>query len=136
MSQNNPNPKVWEINGISLPLDLEDADVMERYEDAFDAMAAEEKKIPKDGRRSAVYRAYCKLYRDLFDRLFGDGTADKLFAGQPTSAEVYETAYASFLDFARAQTAAAAERRNALLTKYQPNRAQKRAAEKKLRKTK
>lgn len=126
MSQN--NPKVWEINGISLTLDLEDADVMERYENAFDAMAAEEKQIPKDGRRSAVYRAYCNLYRNLFDRLFGEGIANKVFAGKPTSAAVYEEAYASFLDFARAQTAAAAERRNAMLLKYQPNRAQKRAA--------
>lgn len=128
MSQN--NLKVWEINGISLPLDLEDADVMERYENAFDAMAAEEKQIPKDGRRSAVYRAYCGLYRNLFDRIFGEGTADKVFAGQPVSAAVYETAYASFLDFARAQTAAAAERRNAMLLKYQPNRAEKRTAKK------
>ena len=133
MSQNN-DLKVWEINGISLPLDLEDADVMERYENAFEAMAAAEKKIPKDGKRSAVYRAYCMLYRNLFDQLFGEGTANKIFANQPMSAAVYEEAYDSFLTFAKTQTTAANERRNALLNKYQPNRAQKRAAIKQAKK--
>lgn len=126
MSQN--NLKVWEINGISLPLDLEDADVMERYENAFEQMSSEEKTIRIDGRASGKIRAYCMLYRNLFDHLFGDGTADRIFAGKPMSAAVYEEAYADFLAFAKSQTAAAAERRNALLNKYQPNRAQKRAA--------
>lgn len=127
MSQNN-NPKVWEINGISLPLDLEDVEVMERYENAFDVMTSEEKTIRIDGRASGRIRAYCMLYRNLFDRLFGEGTADKIFAGQPMSAAVHEEAYTSLLDFVKAQTAAANDRRNALLNKYRPNRAQKRAA--------
>lgn len=133
MSQNN-NPKVWEINGISLPFDLEDADVMERYEKAFEAMAAEEKAIRIDGRASGRLRAYCMLYRNLFDQLFGEGTADKIFAGQPMSAAVHEEAYTNLLDFVRAQTAAANERRIALLNKYRPNRAQKRAAIKQAKK--
>lgn len=127
MSQNN-NPKVWEINGVSLPLDLEDAEVMERYETAFDAMADEEKTIRIDGRASGRIRAYCMLYRNLFDKLFGDGTSDRIFAGKPMSAALHEEAYASLLDFVKTQTAAAVERRNAILNKYQPNRAQKRAA--------
>ena len=50
------------------------------------------------------------------------------------SAAVYEEAYDSFLTFAKAQTAAANERRNAMLNKYQPNRAQKRAAIKQAKK--
>ncbi len=135
MSQNQ-NPKVWEINGISLPLDLEDAEVMERYETAFDAMADEEKTIRIDGRASGRIRAYCMLYRNLFDHLFGAGTSDKIFVGKPMSAAVHEEAYASLLDFVKAQTAASTERRNAILKKYQPNRAQKRAAAKKIRKSK
>ena len=132
MSQN--DLKVWEINGISLPLDLEDADVMERYENAFEQMSSAEKTIRVDGRASGRIRAYCMMYRNLFDHLFGDGTSDKIFAGQPMSAAVYEAAYASLLDFVRGQTAAATERRNALLEKYRPNRAQKRAAIKQAKK--
>ena len=133
MSQNN-NTKVWEINSVSLPLDLEDVDVMERYENAFQQMQQDEISIPKDGKASDRIRAYCNLYRKLYDNLFGVGTADKIFAGQPMSASVYEMTYMSFLDFVRAQTAEATERRNALLTKYQPNRAQKRAAIKQAKK--
>jgi len=132
MSQN--NLKAWEINGISLPLDLEDVDVMERYENAFQLMQQDEISIPKDGKASDRIRAYCNLYRKLYDNLFGAGTADKIFAGKPMSAAVYESTYLSFLDFVSAQTAAAAERRNAILTKYQPNRAQKRAAIKQAKK--
>ena len=127
MSQNN-NPKVWEINGISLPLDLEDAEVMERYEKAFDDMAAEEKTIRIDGRASGRIRAYCMLFRNLFDTLFGTGTAEQIFAGKPMSAAVHEEVYMDFLKFVTAQTSAANERRAVLLDKYRPNRAQKRAA--------
>lgn len=36
------NSKIWEINGCQLEIDIEDADVMERYENAFEMMSAEE----------------------------------------------------------------------------------------------
>lgn len=122
------NSKSWEINGISLPLDLSDADIMARYEDAFEEMKKDETTIPKDGRGSEWIRGYCQMYRNLYDRIFGEGTADRIFAGQPTSSEVYENVYDSFLTFVTAQTAGIAERRAAFLSKYTPNRAQKRAA--------
>lgn len=121
--------KNWEINGISLHLDLEDAAAIERYEDAFDAMAEEEKKIPKDGKASKRIRAYCEMYRHLYDKIFGDGTADKIF-GDTMNAAVYDEVYDSFLEFVRGQLTAAAKRRSEHLNKYRPNRAQKRAAAK------
>lgn len=125
MSQNKTAP-AWEISGISLPLDLENADIMERYENAFEVMAEEEKKLPKDGKQSAMIRAYCKLYRDLYDRIFGAGTSEKIFADIPTSAGAYEEIYEKFLDFVREQTVHAAERRAERLGKYRPNREQRR----------
>lgn len=122
----------WDINGLSLPIDLEDADVMERYENAFEQMQQEELSVPKDGKTSARIRAYCKLYRDLYDRIFGEGTSDKIFAGQPTSAAVYEDVYDSFLTCVREQTANAAERRAERINKYRPaNREQKHAVKRK-----
>lgn len=51
----------WEVNGLSLELDLDDADNMERYENAFDIMAKEENQIPKDGKQSERIRAYCQI---------------------------------------------------------------------------
>ena len=124
MSQNKPDtaPKSWEINGQTFPFDLEDADIMERYENAFEAMAAEEAQITAESKKSAQIRAYCMLYRNLFDALFGDGTADKIFAGKPMNAAEHEAVYDSFLDFVRKQTAAAAERRAARIGKYLPKK--------------
>lgn len=123
--------KNWEINGCSLPLDLEDAEAMERYEAAFDKMAEEEKTIPKDGRQSARIRAYCVLYHHLYDNIWGEGTAERIFKGKPMNTAVYDDVYYSFLDFVRAQTVNAAQKRAEKLDKYRPNRAQKRAAKRK-----
>lgn len=122
------NGKLWEINGISLPLDLSDADVMARYEDAFEAMKQDETDIPRDGRASERIRGYCRMYRNLYDRLFGEGTAARIFDGLPTSSEVYESVYASFLDFVTAQAEEVARRRAEVFNKYFPSREQKRAA--------
>lgn len=121
--------KIWEINGLSLELDLEDVETLERYEDAFAAMAKEEKKVPKDGKKSEQIREYCNLFVRLYDRLFGEGTSTKIFAGIKMNAQKYDEVYFSFLDFARAQTQATAERKAKYLLKYQPqNRKQRRAA--------
>lgn len=120
--------KTWEINGVSLPLDLSDADVMARYEDAFEAMSRDEAGIPKDGRGSERIRGYCQMYRNLYDRIFGEGIAARIFDGQPTSSEVYENVYASFMDFVMGQTTEIANRRAAFLSRFTPNRAQKRAS--------
>ena len=131
LNQIKPVNAVWEINGVSLRLDLDDADALERYENAFQAMETDAQNIPKDGKASDRVRAYCNVYRNLYNRIWGEGTADKIFAGQPTSASVYESVYASLLEFINAQNAAASERRAAILQKYTPNRAQRRAAGKK-----
>ena len=120
--------KTWEINGISLPLDLSDADVMARYEDAFEAMKQDETDIPRDGRASERIRGYCRMYRNLYDRLFGEGTAERIFDGLPTSSEVYESVYASFLTFVTAQAEEIARRRAEVFNKYSPSREQRRAA--------
>lgn len=122
------NGKLWEINGISLPLDLSDADVMARYEDAFEAMKHDETDIPRDGRASERIRGYCRMYRNLYDRLFGEGTAERIFDGLPTSSEVYESVYASFLTFVTAQAEEIARRRAEVFNKYSPSREQRRAA--------
>lgn len=118
----------WEINGVSLELDLGDADVMERYETAFAEMEASEKMLPKDGKASDMIRAYCGVFRELFDKLFGEGTADRLFKGVATSAAAYEEIYYSFINFAQDQLDKAAIQRAERMSKYKPNRQQRRTA--------
>ena len=123
--------KIWEINGLSLELDLEDVETLERYEDAFAEMAEKEKSIPKDGKKSEIIRAYCELYHHLYDRLFGEGTSDKIFAGVRLNAEAYDNVYFSFLEFAHNQVTLSSERKAKALMRYKPqNRQQRRAVKK------
>lgn len=118
---------IWSYNGVELELDLQDVAVIERYEAAFAAMAQAEQSIPKAGAGSEILRAYCLLFVDLFNTLFGlDDAADRLFGGR-LSATLCEDAYTSLLDFVRAQKDQAAGRRNAIVQKYSSNRAQRRA---------
>lgn len=114
--------KVWEINGQKLELDLSDADIMEKYEKAFEIMTADEKDIPKDGKASERIRSACEMFRKLFANLFGNDAADKIFSGIPTSLSKYEEIYMSFLDFVQIQIADEAKKRNDRLAKYIPNR--------------
>ncbi len=118
--------KKWQINGKEFELDLTDADVVQRYEDAFTDMDIAERLIPKDGKTSDRIRACCNLFKKLFDTLFGAGTSEQLFDGVPTSISAYEDIYYSFLDFAKAQFEEDAKQRAARLTKYVPQRRLKR----------
>lgn len=119
--------KIWEINGLSLELDLEDADCMERYENAFDEMKKEENEVPKDGKASVRIRVYCRLFRDLYDRIFGEGTSEKIFRDIPDNTNLYDEIYFKFLDFVTAQKNAAVEAKAEKMTKYRPNRQQRRS---------
>ena len=81
--------KIWEINGISLELDLEDADVMERLENAFETMKNDESAVPKDGKASTRIRAYCAMFRNLFSNIFGNDETEKMFKGVPTNSSMH-----------------------------------------------
>lgn len=117
------NPKVWEINGISLTLDLDDAETMEAYEEAFELMALEEQELAKEKKASAKMRAYCRMYRKLFLDIFGDA-ALPLFENVRDNVSYYESLYTQFLDFVQAQVAASVQRRAQMLGKYTPKRTQ------------
>lgn len=130
MSQNQKNPKIWEINGVALELDLEDAEALERYEAAFERMSRAENAIPKDGRASGIVRAYCGMFRGLFRDIFGEN-ADAIFDGVPVNARRYDEIYENFLLFVKAQQEAAAGQRRELMARYRPNRAQRRTAARK-----
>mgnify|MGYP002579119021 FL=1 len=120
--------KIWEINGISLELDLEDADVMERLENAFETMKTDESAVPKDGKASARIRAYCAMFRNLFSNIFGSEETEKIFRKVPTNSSAYDDVYISFLEFINAQKDDIARVKSEKLSRYIPNRQQKRAA--------
>ena len=128
MSQNQVSESsIWKINDLTYELDMHDVSVMERYENAFEIMENEEKAIPVDGKVSVRSRAQCDLFRHLFDNIFGEGTADTIFGSRYNIKEAVEV-YESFLDFVANQQAGIEETTNRLVTRFSPNRAQRRAA--------
>lgn len=117
----------WEINGISLEFDLQDVEQTRRYESAFDRMGEDEKAIPKDGSLSDVLEAKCRMFRNLFDRIFGEGTSARLFGERNHQGEMM-AAYESFLQFISEQSRQILEADNQLVQRFSPNRAQRRSA--------
>lgn len=69
------------INGVELELDLMDADVVEKF-DNLNAEIAVEIKNPEhyEGLSNAdCMRVQCRMVDSYFDRLFGEGIADRIF---------------------------------------------------------
>ena len=118
---------VWNVNGHSFELDMQDVENARRYEKAFAIMGEEEAKLPKDGKDSDRILAYCMLFRHLFDNLLGEGAADLIF-GKTNNARIMNEVYEDFLSFVANQGAALAETQARMLGRFSPNRAQRRAA--------
>ena len=110
------NVYTWEINGVSLEFDIEDADNAEKYQKAFEKFGETEKII------TSSEINYCKMFRNLYDDIFGKGTSDKIFSKIKDNSRKYDEIYAQFVDFISGQSLKAAERRNKLAEKYSPKR--------------
>lgn len=119
---------IWEYNGVELQLDLADANDAERYDKSFRELEYNEKTFSHDLPNYQIIRNYCKLYSNLFDSLFGEGTYEKLSGGKTENINVAHDIYDSFLCFAREQTDKILDVKNRFTGKYSPNRAQRRAA--------
>lgn len=136
MSQNKINKPVpqdntvWSINGHSFVLDMQDAETTERYEAAFAQMEKNEKTLPKDGKHSEIIHAYCGMFRRLFLAMFGEA-ADVKIMGEKDNARTAIEAYESFLEFVSGQKETIVETQNRVITRFSPNRAQRRAQGKK-----
>lgn len=119
---------IWSINGLELEMDLDDAETLEKYEEAFTEMDVQEKEFPKDGKTSEIVRRYCDLYYRLFENLFGKVNADKIVQKKYHMGQ-WEEVYASFLKFASLQMNAINARRNAIIQPTK-NRATRRSKQK------
>lgn len=124
MSQENKT--VFEYNGYEYEFDIADADYSEKYEVAIEAMAKEEKEIPKAGKLSEIYRAQCGMIKRFFDNVFVEGAGANVCGARDNVTKCYD-AYLAFIEFVKAQRDGVIEAKNSL-SKYS-NRAQRRAAE-------
>lgn len=133
MSQNDKNEKIWKINGLELELDLEDADVFEKTMKAFEQMDEDQKNINKVGSMPDFIRQYCDVYYKMYDRVFGEGTGEKIFDGKK-NARICEEVWDEFLEWMQAEVKKANTKRSQLNDKYMPNRDQNRKQKRKKRK--
>lgn len=117
---------LYTINDVELEIDMEDYDFQKKYEDAFEKMEEDEKELQKVGKPSELTKGYCEMFRKLFDNIFGSGTSDKLFGTKYNMKET-DRVYEEFIFICSEQAKKANERRNKLINKYKPNRAQRRA---------
>ena len=114
----------FKYNGIDYELDLSDADVMERLENAFYALQKAGDDEPKDGRLSALIRYQVNAFRRFFDAVFGDGTAESMF-GKSNNYEIAVKAYTDFCDSVRLARLEQERRFDSILSKYSPKRVKK-----------
>lgn len=128
----------WQINGLQIPIDLEDLETVKRLEEAFNSMEAEENQLlaSESINLSDRIQGYCDLYFHLFENLFGAETAGQIFRNKPMNMRVYEEAYLSFLQFIQMTRAEIADRRHDDIRTLGRNRQQKRKLNKKFKKKK
>lgn len=120
----------WEYNGLQLEIDMQDVDFAKKYQEVFAHMGEDAANMPKTGETHEMVEAYANMYQTMFDSLFGEGTALKLTGGK-RSATKFEEAYDSMLTFITDQRDAVQSKRADMVARYSPNRAQRRAADKK-----
>lgn len=109
---------MWEINGISLELDFEDAETLERYEQAFNTL--EKTEFPSKSKPAEYIRAYCKAFRQLYDNIFGYEVSKDIFKEVKDNSRIYDEIFESFLDYASSVSNKANQRRIKVFTKYSP----------------
>lgn len=75
------------INGYEFDLDLTDADIIEKMEQGVQNLYEEAEKLKelkKDDKITTAegIRQECKVLKDFFDYVFGEGTSEKIFKGK------------------------------------------------------
>ncbi|MEG0181782.1 MAG: DUF6673 family protein [Bacilli bacterium] len=116
------------INNVELELDIFDAETAEIYENELDNIK-EKSKLPEDARMSEVIKVQCNAVFDLFDNIFGEGTASEVF-GERTNLMECLRAFETVVEYVSSQT----EEAKKITDKYSSNRAQANRAQRRLNK--
>lgn len=115
----------WKFNDFKTDIDFTDADFMEKFENAYDDMMRNVDNVPKIGKVSERIWKQCEVFDTFFTTVFGPGATDKMF-GTKKSVETRVAACNSLYDFKNAEDA----RYKSMVSKYKPNRQQRRSNEK------
>lgn len=122
----------FKINGVELELDLMEADTLAAFEQCMkDVSERVQDEDSYEGDTVAEKIKYqCRIVREGFEKLFDAGTVKKIFAGKENNLFVHMKA---FSDLVGEGQKCAAEMK-ALAAPFVPNRAQRRAGDKKKKK--
>ncbi len=112
-------------------IDFNDADDLELFENAVENAKKVLDNLNPDGKRaSEVIRKGCNAIFECFDKIFGEGTAKKVF-GDKTSLKICIEAFRDLKSESKKQDAEIQDMVAELNDDYKPNRATRRANAKK-----
>ncbi len=122
---------MFEIKGVQFDVDILDADVMERLEDAAEKIQKRvaEEKTKKHKRNSEFIRVFNGLTEDFIDEVLGEGSSEMIFHGSQNMMEHME-AYNGIFEAKKAAENEVAEFTETFNNTYSPNRAARRATAK------
>lgn len=78
---------LFSFGDYSADIDFTDADVQDRFGEAYDRLKEDLKNVPTVGKSSDLIRAQCRATKDFFDRFLGDGASGQMF-GRTNSTRV------------------------------------------------
>lgn len=115
----------FKIRGEEFDVDFLDADVMEQIESALEIVEQKNTAEAYVGlTQSQLIRKQCGTIFDFFDAVLGEGAHKRIFKGKCNLREALE----AFEEFAQVKKNSAGEVKE-MADRYNPNRAQRRAAE-------
>lgn len=122
---------MFTIRGVDFEIDILDADVMERLEDAAEKIQKRvaEEKAKKYKKNSEFIRVFNGLTEKFIDEVLGEGSSELIFGGSQNMMEHME-AYNGIFAAKEEAMSAVTEFTETFQNTYSPNRAQRRAAAK------
>lgn len=122
---------MFTIRGVDFDIDILDADVMERLEDAAEKIQKRvaEEKAKKYKKSSEFIRVFNGLTEKFIDEVLGEGSSELIFGGSQNMMEHME-AYNGIFAAKEEAMSAVTEFTETFQNTYSPNRAQRRAAAK------
>lgn len=120
---------MFTIKGVDFDIDILDADVMERLEDAAEKIQKRvaEEKAKKYKKNSEFIRVFNSLTENFIDEVLGEGSSELIFGGSQNMMEHMEAYNGIFAAKDEAMNSVT-EFTETFQNTYSPNRAQRRAA--------
>lgn len=91
------------IEGVELTLDLTDIDTLASFEKCMNEVTrkVQDKEAYKGKSTAESLKYQCTLVAETFDALFGEGTSDKIFAGEEKNLFAHLKAFSDLVEAGR-----------------------------------